>query len=62
MTLTDWLDEYRGLPPDVERIATPPEDDWAEPELLASADRVRNTTPRWRERAARIGYGRPTQV
>lgn len=59
MTLTDWLDEYRALnPTSVIRSVAEPVDDWEEPELLAPADRVRNTTPRWRERAERVGYGR----
>ena len=61
--LTDWLDEYRNLDPDeVVRTVAEPVDDWEEPDLLAPADRLRNTEPRWRERAARVGYGRPTQI
>ena len=61
MKLTEWLDEYRRLEPDsVERQVAEPEDDWEDPGLLAPADRMRDTSPRWRERAERIGYGRPT--
>ena len=59
--LTAWLDEYRNLSPDsVVREVAEPEDDWEEQELLASPDRVRDTTPRWRTRAERVGYGRVT--
>jgi hypothetical protein len=63
MKLSEWLNEYRQINPDefvrpeAERV-----DDWEEPELIASADRIPNTEPRWRERAARVGYGRPTQI
>jgi hypothetical protein len=61
--LSDWLDEYRSVDPDsVTRTVAEPADDWEEPELLASADRVRDTRARWRERAARVGYGRPTTL
>jgi hypothetical protein len=61
--LTDWLDEYRNLPPDsVVRTVAEPEDDWEAEEILAPADRQRDTTPRWRERAGRVGYGRPTTL
>ena len=61
--LSDWLDEYRHLAPDsVARTVAEPEDDWAEEELLAPADRMRDTTPRWRTRAERVGYGRPTTL
>ena len=61
--LADWLDEYRLLgSDDVERRVADPVDDWGEQELLAPADRVRDTTPRWRERAVRVGYARATQV
>ena len=63
MKLSDWLDEYRNLAPDsVVRKVPEPEDDWAEGELLAPADRLHDTSPRWRERAQRIGYGRPTTL
>ena len=63
MKLADWLDEYRALPTDdVTRPISAEEDDWEEPELLAPADRVRDTSPRWLERAERIGHGRATQI
>ena len=62
MKLADWLDEYRNLPTDsVVRSVAEPVDDWDEEELFAPADRLHETTPRWRERAQRVGYGRPTQ-
>ena len=62
MKLSDWLDEYRRFDPDrVVRPAAEAVDDWEEPELIASDDRARHTEPRWRERAARVGYGRPTR-
>ena len=62
VTLAEWLDEYRNMAPDsVVREVAEPEDDWAEPEsLLADPDRLRDTTPRWRLRAERVGYGRIT--
>jgi hypothetical protein len=62
VTLADWLNEYRNLAPDsVVREVAEPEDDWEEPEsIFADPDRVRDTTPRWRERAERVGYGRVT--
>jgi hypothetical protein len=60
MTLAEWLDEYRNLPADeVTRPAAQPED-WAEEDLMAPSDRLRDTSPRWLERAERVGYGRPT--
>ena len=63
MKLSEWLDEYRNFQPDeVVRTVAEPEDDWQEQELMAPADRLRSTEPRWRERAARVGYGRPTQI
>ena len=63
MTLADWLDEYRATAPDsVRRPVAEAVDDWTEEELLAPTDRARDTTPRWRERAARVGYGRPTTL
>ena len=63
MKLSDWLDEYRNLAPDsVVRTVAEPEDDWADEELFAPADRRRDTSPRWRERAERVGYGRPTTL
>ena len=49
-------------PRSVARPVAEPVDDWSEPDLLAPADRMRDTTPRWRERAARTGYGRPTTL
>jgi hypothetical protein len=61
--LADWLDEYRRIGiDDLERPVATPVDDWDEPEIMAPADRVRDTTPRWRERAVRVGYARATQV
>jgi hypothetical protein len=61
--LAEWLDVYRAVEPDsVERTVAEPVDDWLEPELLVSADRVPDTRPRWRERARRIGYGRPSSL
>jgi len=63
MKLSDWLDDYRNFrPDDVVRTVAEPVDDWAEEDLFAPADRVRSTEPRWRQRAARVGYGRPTQI
>jgi len=63
MKLADWLDEYRSFSPDsVERTVAEPVDDWQEEDLLAASDRPRDTTPRWRERARRIGYGPPAQL
>ncbi len=59
--LNDWLDEYRNLP--VEEVVRPlsdAEDDWGEQDLIADPDRLRDTTPRWLERAERAGYGRAT--
>ncbi|MGH2416990.1 MAG: hypothetical protein ACRDFY_01520 [Candidatus Limnocylindria bacterium] len=62
MKLADWLDEYRNFDPDeVARTVAEPIDDWQEEDLLAPADRVRDTSPRWLERAERVGYGRATQ-
>lgn len=61
--LADWLDEYRQF--DADRVTRPlvdAVDDWEEQDLLAPADRMRDTSPRWLERAERIGYGRPTQI
>ena len=60
--LSDWLDEYRSFDPAaVERTVAEPEDDWEETDLLAPDDRIRDTTPRWRLRAERVGHGPPTQ-
>ena len=61
--LADWLDEYRQF--DTEAVTRPVADavdDWVEQELLAPTDRVRDTSPRWLERAERVGYARATQV
>ena len=61
--LSDWLDEYRQF--DTEAVTRPVADavdDWEEEELLAPADRVRDTSPRWLERAERVGYARATQI
>jgi hypothetical protein len=61
MKLSEWLDEYRRLEPHtIERRVAEPEDDWEDPGLIAPADRLRVTSPRWRERAERVGYGRPS--
>jgi hypothetical protein len=60
--LADWLDEYRNFDPEgVTRTVAEPIDDWQEEDLLAPADRMRDTSPRWLERAERVGYGRATQ-
>jgi hypothetical protein len=60
--LSDWLDEYRQIRADDVQRPSETADDWHETDLFAPADRVRDTTPRWRERAERIGYARVTQV
>jgi hypothetical protein len=61
--LSDWLNEYRAFSAnDVRRTDAAAPDDWQEPELLAPEDRVRDTTPRWLDRAARVGYARATQI
>jgi hypothetical protein len=61
--LSDWLNEYRQFDADqVTRPLTEAVDDWEEQDLLAPADRVRDTTPRWLERAERVGYARATQI
>jgi hypothetical protein len=61
--LADWLDEYRNLPvEEVTRPVSDADDDWEEPDLIASDDRVRDTSPRWLKRAERIGYGRATII
>lgn len=63
MKLSEWLDEYRRLEPDsIVRPVAEPEDDWEDPGLFAPSDRVRDETPHWRERAVRVGYGRPTAL
>ena len=59
--LSDWLEEYRNLP--VEEVVRPTseaDDDWAEQDLIADPDRLRDTSPRWLKRAERAGYGRVT--
>jgi hypothetical protein len=61
--LTDWLDEYRNLPVDqFVRRSADADDDWEEQDIIASDQRVVDTTPRWRERAQRVGYGRVTHL
>ena len=56
MKLSEWLDEYRRLDPaSVTRTVAEPEDDWAEDEMMAPADRVRDTRPRWMSRARDTG-------
>jgi hypothetical protein len=61
--LADWLDDYRNFDSaEVTRSVAEPVDDWEEEELLAPSDRVRDTTPRWLDRAERVGYGRATQI
>jgi len=63
MKLSAWLDEYRSLPTEgFERPVAEQPDDWEEQDLLAPADRVHDTEPRWRERASRVGYGRVTRI
>jgi hypothetical protein len=61
--LADWIDEYRLVgTDDVARPLSDRSDDWEEPALLAPADRVRDTSPRWLERATRVGYARASEV
>jgi hypothetical protein len=61
--LSGWLDEYRRFEPDsVVRPVVDSEDDWEDRGLFAASDRVSDETPRWRERAVRVGYGRPTAL
>jgi hypothetical protein len=63
MKLSDWLDDYRRLDPSsIVREVAEPDDDWNDPGLLAPGDRLHDTTPRWRKRAERVGYGRPTVI
>lgn len=63
MKLADWLDEYRSFDPAaVTRTVAEPVDDWEEEDLLAPADRLRDTSPRWLERAERVGYGQATPI
>lgn len=61
--LADWLDEYRNFDSaEVTRTVAEPVDDWQEEELLAPVDRLRDTRPRWLDRAQRTGYGRATTI
>ncbi len=63
VSLAEWIDEYRRVDPnDVNRPDVDEVDDWQEPDLLAPVDRVRDTKPRWMDRARSAGYGRPTQL
>jgi hypothetical protein len=63
MNLSEWLDEYRRLDRDsIVREVAEPEDDWEDPGLYALADRLQDPSPRWRERAQRVGYGPPTTL
>jgi hypothetical protein len=60
VNLADWIDGYRRVDPDdVRRPEVDAVDDWEEPELIAAADRRRDTRPRWMERARGVGYGPP---
>jgi hypothetical protein len=61
--LADWLDEYRNFDSsEVKRSVAEPVDDWEEEQLMAPPDRLRDTRPRWLDRAHRIGHGRATQL
>jgi len=61
--LVDWLDEYRNVDATaVTRSVAEPVDCWEEEELLAPADRMHDTRPRWLDRAERIGHGRATPI
>ena len=63
MKLSEWLDEYRRLDPDsIVRQVAEPDNDWEDPGLYARADRMHDTSPRWRERARRVGHGPPTTL
>lgn len=63
MKLAEWLDEYRAFDQTrVTRTAAENIDDWQEEELLARADRVHDTRPRWLDRAKRIGHARATYI
>ena len=63
MRLAEWIDEYRRIDPnDVTRPQVDAVDDWEEEDLLAPADRVRDTTPRWMSRAKDVGHARATQL
>jgi len=61
--LADWLDEYRALPAEEDaRPTTAAEDDWEEQDLLAPADRVRDTSPRWLRRVERVRHARDANL
>jgi hypothetical protein len=61
--LSDWLNEYRQFDADqVTRPSLGAVDDWEEQDLLAPADRLRDTSPQWLERAERVGYARATEI
>ena len=63
MSLAEWIDGYRRFDPNrVTRPQVDAADDWEEQDLLAPEDRVRDTSPRWMERARTVGYARPTQI
>jgi hypothetical protein len=63
VSLAEWIDEYRRVDPnDVTRPQVDAVDDWEEEELLAPADRLRDTTPRWMNRAKDVGHARATQL
>jgi len=63
MELSAWLDEYRNFDrTEVTRKVAEPVDDWEDEELLAPADRVRDTRPRWLDRAGRVGYAPATHI
>jgi hypothetical protein len=47
---------------EVVRPVVDADDDWEEQDLLAPSDRVRDTSPRWLERAERVGHGRVTHL
>ena len=60
MTLAEWIAEYRRVDPDeIARPEVDAVDDWANEELMAPADRLRDEKPRWMERARIVGYGPP---
>jgi hypothetical protein len=63
VSLAEWIDGYRRVDPnDVNRPQVDEVDDWQEPDLLASVDRVRDTKPRWMDRARSVGIARATQL
>jgi hypothetical protein len=60
VTLAEWIDEYRRVDPDdVTRPQVDAVDDWEDEELIAPADRLHDTRPRWMDRARATGYGPP---